>query len=673
MFAKLAYCALSFLFGAAFQTGFLTHSFSHPRLGVERSAVVRTSARVLNVVPMRVRARLQPISLSSRSLSLSHPVYRGTVRTRNGSFSAINAMAYDSANGDLIVAEGGAIFLVNSNGVATQLTTLSPGFLGLGLVYDPTTKLIYAALNSEIDAISPVDGTTTLLAGGTYGMADGTGAFAQFQYPQGIAIDATGKVLYVTDNDRIRKVTVSGVVTTVTAPGAIAPIRDCSGQEGIAFDTHDGNLYISDSCADVIYRTTPATGVTTTFAGTCISTSFQCQQEWNDGIGAQALFATPLAITYNCVDGSLYIVDGGNNDVRRLQTNRAVTTLAGSGRAEELDGVGAAAGFAYPLAMTINHNGLLYVADGDFGTGISLVRSVTTLGPQAPPPPHGVLLFNPASLTANAYSFTTTRDGSLWYSEPSVYKIARIFPNGHTVEYSVPTTYAPLDLHTDSQGDIWYGGSDYPTNPVMLAMGELSQTGAVQIFPLPEQEQAGFTIAGDGNVWFMPFAGLGRMTENGTVVEFVSDPAFYIATGFSGDIWTSDSGYVEETSTSAVLLKKYSSTLLTQGPLARGPHNHMWLGQDNAIAEVLPSTVLLYTLPPVQFESWAPSTLVEGADGALWFASPFQGSIGRLTTDGTFTPYQIPAPRSAPHSVIVAPNGMIWFTDPGAAKIGRIY
>ena len=669
MFKKLIYCGLSLLFVATFQSLSAAGSLVlHAPSRVARSAVVRTSAQVLNITPVRVRTRIGKLA-DELYFATSHPVYRGTVKTLSGSFTNINAMAYDSATGEIVVAQNGIIYLRGSNGVATQLTTISANVFGL--VYNPATKLIYVTFNQEVDSISPVDGTTMLLAGGSYGTADGAGIAAQFQSPQGIALDATGKALYVTDNDRIRKVTVGGIVTTVTAPGAIAPIRDCSGIEGIAFDLQDGNLYITDSCADVVYRTAPATGVTTILAGHCFVASFGCQGEWNDGIGAQAFFANPLAIVYNCVDGSLYIADSANNDVRRLQSNGQVTTLAGSGRVEELDGVGSAAGFADAVAIATNHAGLLYVGDVNFGAHLSLIRSVTTLGPQAPPPAHGVLILNPASLATNPYGFTTTRDGSLWYSEPSVFKIARIFPNGRTVEYAVPTTYAPLELYTDAQDDIWYSGG--PPNFVPSAMGELTQAGSVQIFPQPEQEPPGFTIGGDGNVWFMPFSGLGRMTESGIVVEFLADPAAYIATGFDGSLWTSNTGYIEDTSTSAALLKKYSSNLLTFGPLTRGPHNHMWFAQSDAIGEVLPSTVLLYTLPPVAFESWYSAGLVEGTDGALWFTPEFQGEIGRLTTDGTFTQYKIPAPRSFPHAIIRAPNGVIWFTDPGAAKIGRIF
>jgi hypothetical protein len=61
---------------------------------------------------------------------------------------------------------------------------------------------------------------TTLAGNGTSGFADGIGTAARFSILMGVAVDATGNV-YVADlgNNRIRKITSDGVVTTIGGTG----------------------------------------------------------------------------------------------------------------------------------------------------------------------------------------------------------------------------------------------------------------------------------------------------------------------------------------------------------------------------------------------------------------------------------------------------------------------
>ena len=69
--------------------------------------------------------------------------------------------------------------------------------------------------------------TLNLLAGsaGSYGVVDGVGNNAKFNNPQGVAIDSSGN-LYVADsiNKTIRKITSSGVVTTLAGTAGVGPL-----------------------------------------------------------------------------------------------------------------------------------------------------------------------------------------------------------------------------------------------------------------------------------------------------------------------------------------------------------------------------------------------------------------------------------------------------------------
>ena len=61
-----------------------------------------------------------------------------------------------------------------------------------------------------------------------------------------------------------------------------------------------------------------------------------------------------------------------------------------------------------------------------------------------------------------------------------------------------------------------------------------------------------------------------------------------------------------------------------------------------------------------------------GADGALWFAENTEDRIGRITADGDFAPFPLPARHSAPEEITAGHDGALWFTEQRANAIGRV-
>ena len=94
-----------------------------------------------------------------------------------------------------------------------------------------------------------------------------------------------------------------------------------------------------------------------------------------DGAGSSAGFFQPWAIAVNTSDGSMYILDNGNNRVRFVNSTGYVSTIAGNGTAGYLDGVGTNAMFNKPQALAVL-GGLVYICDSNN----HVIRSMTTSG-----------------------------------------------------------------------------------------------------------------------------------------------------------------------------------------------------------------------------------------------------------------------------------------------------
>jgi len=170
--------------------------------------------------------------------------------------------------------------------------------------------------NSRIRKITPA-GVVTTLAGSLTGYADGTGTAASFRLPTGIDVDSAGTV-YVGDraNNCIRKITPSGVVTTFTGTcsttGGYADGTGTaalfSGPRGITVDSA-GTVYVADTSNNRIRKITPS-GVVTTLAGAAYG--------YADGTGGAASFSGPAGIDIKGI-GTLYIADESGNRIRKIR------------------------------------------------------------------------------------------------------------------------------------------------------------------------------------------------------------------------------------------------------------------------------------------------------------------------------------------------------------------
>lgn len=264
---------------------------------------------------------------------------------------------------------------------------------------------------------------TTLAGDGSPGFNDGALNQARFADPFGIAVDSKGNV-YVADageNNRIRKITPEGIVTTLA--GAEEGFQDGQGASArfntpsaLAVDAHD-NLYVADTGNNAIRRVTPD-GTVTTLAG-------GGDAGYMDARARDARFNAPVGVAVDS-EGQVYVADTYNDRIRKVTKEGEVTTVAGGGDLPgNSDGPAMSAGFDTPCGVTIAPTGELYIAD----TGNNRIRKLTkegqvvTIATAASLADNQSLLFAPVGLAL-------THDGILYATANDRGRVAQIWPDG---------------------------------------------------------------------------------------------------------------------------------------------------------------------------------------------------------------------------------------------------
>jgi uncharacterized protein (TIGR03437 family) len=234
-----------------------------------------------------------------------------------------------------------------------------------GVAVDAAGNVFIADINNQRIRKVAADGTITTFAGtgvAGFGGDGGPAANAQLNMPSRVFVSAAGAV-FIADqfNERIRKVTPDGIITTLAGStqgycgdGGQA-IRAClNGPLDVITDAA-GNVFFADSGNNVIRRV-DTSGIITTIAGN------GTQGYGGDGGAAtKATLNGPRGVALS-PSGDLYISDAGNNRIRKV-SNGQITTVAGTGVAGFTGdgGPGASAEIAASGSLRFDAGGNLYI------------------------------------------------------------------------------------------------------------------------------------------------------------------------------------------------------------------------------------------------------------------------------------------------------------------------
>jgi sugar lactone lactonase YvrE len=432
--------------------------------------------------------------------------------------SVIYKVTPDDATTDVVVALAGAYNVVGSaDGTGPQAS-----FRGAKFMTTDSNGNVYVADvgNSTIRKITP-SGVVTTLAGtaGVVGSADGLGPAASFFSIGALATDSGGNV-YVADsgNSTIREISPGGMVTTFAGTAGVIGSADGAGAaasfshaDGIATD-RSGNLFVADTGNGLI-REISAGGVVTTYAGSRPTVGAV------DGTGAAAQFSGPTALAADAM-GNVYVADSGNDTIRKISAAGVVTTLAGvAGAAGAVDGNGAAARFANPQGVALDSSGSIYVAD----TGNHAVRKISPGGDVTTLASGSAGLQSPVGIAVDSTGTVYVSDGA---------QVRTIAPTGTVSNLASSIAGRTLGaLTVDPSGIVYVIDQDFcqcgNVGYTSSVIDSITPSGAVTVF------------AGGAPVGAPYFPG---GTLPGAIPAGLSNPVG-IATDSAGNVYVADTGH----------------------------------------------------------------------------------------------------------------------------------
>ncbi|WP_422976349.1 hypothetical protein [Undibacterium sp. TC9W] len=195
-----------------------------------------------------------------------------------------------------------------------------------------------------------------------------------YSEPSGLILAPDGDIFICQRDGNILKVKDGGMAASLSGP-----VYPTISQDGPALEArfsspsaitadHNGNLYLTDYRHTI--RKISSSGVVSTVAGMID------QRGSNDGIGTEAQFNIPSALIFDS-KGNLYVSDRENHSIRKIDAAGVVTTFAGkAGKAGSVDGTVLAARFNSPIGLAIDKHDNVYVADN----GNKQIRKISPAG-----------------------------------------------------------------------------------------------------------------------------------------------------------------------------------------------------------------------------------------------------------------------------------------------------
>lgn len=444
---------------------------------------------------------------------------------------------------DLSVLVGNTGSRGNIDGLGTQARFYSP----TGIARDLAGNLYVADRGNATLRKITAAGAVTTLAGlaGSLGVSDGVGNLARFTSPAGVTVDSAGNV-YVTDGSMIRKITATGVVSTLMTSTALG-----GSLSGITVDAQN-NLYV---VADTTVRKLDPAGTVTTVADFTSTDPYP-------GCTVQLMSYSMAGIALDRV-GNVYFAAPCASSIYKVTVDGVMAKVAG----------------LYAGSLTSDAQGNVYVATTDTVRKIDLSGMVTVLG--------GTLTGTPAvGLAVDNAGAAFVTGGVNWSSivklnaEGSVDFLAgdtHIYPN-KSVDGSaqVARFVSPTGIALDTAGNAYVLDDGNLRQVTPQGVVSTLKAGLVGFY-----SDGGIAMDGAGNVY---------------VADRIYKESLAGSLGFGTLQGGSVSKFVPATGT---VTKLWSSAVVTPSGITADASGNIYISDSNSLAvvKIAPSGAELGQLP----------------------------------------------------------------------------
>ncbi|HEV1286926.1 MAG TPA: hypothetical protein VNU44_16515, partial [Bryobacteraceae bacterium] len=445
---------------------------------------------------------------------------------------------------------------------------------------------------------------------------------AQLNSPYGLSFDFAGN-LYIADlgNARIRRISPSGIISTIAGGGALpaggknegsmATLLAFIAPRNIAIDGN-GVVYISDFGAHRVYKMT-TDGTLTTLAGTG-SPGYS-----GDGVASLSLLNYPTALAVDR-QGTVYIADSGNHLIRKVVSGQ-LTSIARA---------------ALPTGLTFDGVATLYVADHSAAEILEIPLS------------SGIA----TAMNVSATDLTYGNNGSLYVADVNVARRVSLYGASAVVA-------GPGNLAEGDGGPATQARLDHPAGIALDSIGNL--------YVADRANNRIRRVGLDGTI--TTFAGTGSPGNTGdggaAVLAMLNGPLSIRFDAF-GNLYIADTGNarIRMVTPGGIILPVLTGTLSAPSYLIFDQSQNLYIADATAIYKLAPAGVMYTVFSGLQ----SPRGMAFDSAGNFYFAETGTKQVWMFTPSGSHS-LLASGVWNSPQGIAIDGSGNVLVADSGLAQV----